>query len=193
MSQIIPLSALALATVAVLFSAPARGPSRALILQEQDGERLIHTSGPLKGLPFIIKVDSANGAAQDFFVFSETVAPGQTIPFHNHHNAEELLFLDEAGATVMVGDKRDVAGPRSIVFIPRDTWISATNTSNHDIHIVAVFSRQGFDRYMRAIGAKPGAPLTPVSPGDLPRLRALGHATYWDTAQGPYPPGVAHP
>jgi len=25
-----------------------------------------------------------------------------------------------------------------------------------------------------------------------PLLRA-GHATYWDTSEGPYPPGVAHP
>jgi quercetin dioxygenase-like cupin family protein len=187
------VSALALATIALLASARSTGPSRALILQEGDGERLIHTSGPLKGLPFIIKVDSVNGGAQDFFVFSETLAPGQTIPFHNHQNAEELLFLEEGGAAVVVGDKRDVAGPRSIVFIPRDTWISATNTSKQDIHLVAVFSRQGFDRYMRAIGAKPGAPLVSVSPADLPRLRALGHATYWDTSKGPYPPGIPKP
>lgn len=195
MSRFSPPTALALATVALLVGAQARTPgdSRALILQDRDGERLIHTSGPLKGLPFIIKVDSENGGAQDFFVFTETLAPGQTIPFHNHHNAEELLLLEEGGATVMVGDKWSVTGPRSMVFIPRDTWISATNKSKQDIHVVAVFSRQGFDRYMRAIGAKPGAPSSPVSPAELPRLRALGHATYWDTAQGPYPPGVAHP
>lgn len=186
MSRFIALSALLLAAL-------LSPRSRALILQENDGERLIHTSGPLKGLPFIIKVDSENGGAEDFFVFTETLGAGQTIPFHKHENAEELLLLEEGGATVMVGDKWAATGPRSIVFIPRDTWISATNTSKQDIHVVAIFSRQGFERYMRAIGATPGAPISAVSPSELPRLRALGHATYWDTAQGRYPPGVAHP
>ena len=195
MSRFIPLPALALAALLTLIGARVRAPvvSHALILQEDDGEQLIHTSGPLKGLPFIIKVDSANGGAEDFFVFTETLAAGQTIPFHKHHNAEELLLLEEGGATVMVGDKWAATGPRSMVFIPRDTWISATNKSKQAIHVVAVFSRPGFDRYMRAIGATPGAPTSAVNPDELPRLRALGHATYWDTAQGPYPPGVAHP
>jgi mannose-6-phosphate isomerase-like protein (cupin superfamily) len=167
--------------------------SHPLILQEADGEQLIHTSGPLSGLPFIIKVDSENGNAQDFFVFTETLAPGQTIPFHKHHNAEEILILEEGGATVMVGDKWAVTGPRSITFIPRDTWISATNKGKQAIHVISIFSRQGFERYLRSIGAKPGTPVSPVSPDELPRLRALGHATYWDTSKGPYPPGVAHP
>jgi mannose-6-phosphate isomerase-like protein (cupin superfamily) len=173
--------------------APTPPTSRPLILQEADGEQLIHTSGPLSGLPFIIKVDAANGNAQDFFVFTETLAPGQTIPFHKHHNAEEILIFEEGGATVVVGDKWAVTGPHSITFIPRDTWISATNKGKENIHTIAIFSRQGFDRYMRSIGAKPGTPISPVSPDELPRLRALGHATYWDTSKGPYPPGVAHP
>jgi mannose-6-phosphate isomerase-like protein (cupin superfamily) len=174
-------------------TAPTPTASHPLILQEAEGEQLIHTSGPLSGLPFIIKVDGANGNAQDFFVFTETLAPGQTIPFHKHHNAEEILILEEGGATVMVGDKWAVTGPRSITFIPRDTWISATNKGKESIHTIAIFSRLGFDRYLRSIGAKPGTPFSPVSPDELPRLRALGHATYWDTSKGPYPPGVAHP
>jgi oxalate decarboxylase/phosphoglucose isomerase-like protein (cupin superfamily) len=119
--------------------------------------------------------------------------PGKTIPFHKHDNAEEILILEEGGATVIVGDSHAVAGPRSIVFIPRDTWISATNASAQDIHLVAVFSRQGFERYLRAISVKQGQPVTPLSPDELPRLRTLGHSMYWDTTKGPYPPGVAHP
>jgi quercetin dioxygenase-like cupin family protein len=178
---------------AVPATSQGRAPAQPLILQEGDGDHLIHNSGPLRGLPFIIKLDGEVGNAQDFFVFTETLARGQTIPFHKHDNAEEILIFEEGGATVMVGDKRAMTGPRSIVFIPRDTWISATNTGGQDIHVVSVFSRQGFERYMRAIGAKQGEPLTAVSPDELPRLRALGHSMYWDTSKGPYPPGVKHP
>jgi quercetin dioxygenase-like cupin family protein len=199
---ILPL-ALALASVVVAVSLRAAQHSvdasegsaspRPLIQQEGDGEHLVHRAGSLGGVPFTIKLDSQNGNAQDFFVFTEALAEGQTIPFHKHDNAEEILIFEEGGATVTVGDTRAVAGPHAIVFIPRDTWISATNTSARDIHLVCVFSRQGFERYMRAISSKQGEPLAPLSPDELSRLRAMGHSTYWDTSKGPYPPGVSHP
>lgn len=165
----------------------------AAILQESDGEHLLHRSGPLKDVPFVIKVDALVGHSEDFFVFSEELAPGQTIPFHKHHNAEELLMFQESGAEVMVGDKRGPAGPNSIIFIPRNTWVSATNRSEKPLHSVAIFSRRGFDSYMRAIAAKPGEALPPQTQEELNRLRSAGHATYWDTSKGPYPPGVNHP
>ena len=164
-----------------------------MILQQEDGEALVHRSGPLKGVPFTIKLDGQFGNSEDFFVFAETLAPGQTIPFHMHSNAEELLMFQEAGAEVMVGDKRGPAGPQSIIFIPRNTWISATNKSEKPLYTTAVFSRHGFDTYLRAIAAKPGEPLQPQTQEELTRLRSLGHAMYWDTARGPYPPGVNHP
>jgi quercetin dioxygenase-like cupin family protein len=164
-----------------------------LILQETDGDQLVHRAGPLKGLPFTIKVDRQFGKSEVFFVFAEGLASKQTIPFHKHENAEEILLFQEAGASVIVGDKRGNAGSNSIVFIPRNTWISATNNSSSAIHLLAVFSRHGFESYMRSISAKPGEPLTPLNQDELTRLRALGHAVYWDTSKGAYPPGVAHP
>jgi hypothetical protein len=47
-----------------------------MILQENEGEQLIHRAGPLKGVPFIIKVDGAFGRSGDFFVFAETTCAG---------------------------------------------------------------------------------------------------------------------
>ena len=164
-----------------------------LILQDEDGDHLVHRAGPLGGVPFTIKIDGQFGDSEDFFVFAETLAPGQAIPFHKHHNAEEILLFEEAGAKVIVGNKSGNASSHSLVFIPRNTWISATNTSSAPIHLLAIFSRHGFEAYMRAISAKPGEPLKPLSQEELTRLRTLGHATYWDTSMGPYPPGVARP
>jgi mannose-6-phosphate isomerase-like protein (cupin superfamily) len=171
---------------------PAKFPVP-LILRDEDGDHLVHRAGPLGGLPFTIKIDKQFGNSEDFFVFAETLAPGQAIPFHKHHNAEEILLFEEAGARVIVGDKNENAGVHSLVFIPRDTWISATNTSNGPIHLLAIFSRPGFENYMRAISSRPGEPLKPLSQDELTRLRTLGHATYWDTSKRPYPPGVTHP
>ena len=164
-----------------------------LILQDEDGDHLVHRAGPLGGVPFTIKVDSQFGNSEDFFVFAEVLAPLQMIPFHKHHNAEEILLFEDSGASVIVGNRTGKAGAHSLVFIPRNTWISATNTGTSPIHLLAIFSRHGFEQYMRAISAKPGESLKPLSQDELTRLRSLGHATYWDTAKGPYPPEVAHP
>lgn len=81
-----------------------------LILQENEGDHLVHRAGPLGGVPFTIKVDGQFGNSEDFFVFAETLAPGQTIPFHMHDNAEEILVFEDPGATVIVDDKSGPAG-----------------------------------------------------------------------------------
>ena len=41
-----------------------------LILQENEGNHLVHRAGPLGGVPFIIKVDGQFGDSEDFFVFA---------------------------------------------------------------------------------------------------------------------------
>lgn len=162
-------------------------------MQDDDGDHLVHRAGPLGGVPFTIKVDTQFGNSEDFFAFSETLASGQVIPFHKHHNAEEILLFEEAGARVIVGNKSGNAEAHSLVFIPRNTWISATNTSSGPIRLLAIFSRHGFEQYMRAISTRPGEPLKPLNQDELTRLRTLGHATYWDSSKALYPPGVAHP
>jgi mannose-6-phosphate isomerase-like protein (cupin superfamily) len=174
-----------------------------LILQEADGERRLRRPSALNpgqpprkaGVPFTIKVDELNGNAQDFFVLTEIMTPGTVIQFHMHHNSEEILVLEEGGATVTVGDKRAVAGPHSIVFIPRETWISVAFTGTQPVHLYGLFSRQGFEQLLRAGSVPAGQPVTPISADERARLlgSGLGHAMYWDTSKGPYPPGVAHP
>ena len=168
-----------------------------LILEENDGEhRLRRPQGPAgsESVPeFIIKIDKLNGNAEDFYVGYEILKPGGMIPFHKHHNSEEVVILEEGGATVTVGNKRSVTGPHAIVFIPRETWVSVANTGNSPIHLYGLFSHQGFENFLRARSVRPGEPLTPLTPEELRRSIEEGHFTPWDTSKGPYPPGVAHP
>jgi quercetin dioxygenase-like cupin family protein len=142
---------------------------------------------------FIIKVDRQNGGAEDFYVGAEIMKPGAVIPFHKHHNAEEVVILEEGGATVTVGDQRAIAGPHSVVFIPRETWVSIANTGNGPIHLYALFSRQGFENFLRARSVRPGEPLTPLTREEVRRAEIAGHMTAWDASKGLYPPGVPHP
>lgn len=165
-----------------------------LILQESDGERRLRRPGGPTGsgsVPeFFIKVDKQNGGAEDFYVGYEILKPGAMIPFHKHHNSEEVVIFEEGGATVTVGDKRAVAGPHSIVFIPRETWVSIANTGTIPIHGYFAFSRQGFENFLRARSVLPGEPLTPLTPEEVHHAAEEGHVTPWDTSKGPHPPGV---
>ncbi len=173
---------------------------QSLILQANDGEHLLRrpkgqtaAAGPGTIPEFIMKIDKQNGGAEDFVMLTEDLKPGAVINFHKHHNAEEVLIFEEGGATVTVGDKRGLAGPSAVVFIPRDTWVSVTNTANHPIHLYALFSRPGFEGYLRARSVHPGEPLTPMTPEELHSAEEHGHCTFWDDSKGPYPPGVPHP
>lgn len=169
----------------------------ALILEENDGEhRLRRPQGAVgsESVPeFIIKIDKLNGNAEDFYVGYEVLKPGGMIPFHKHHNSEEVVILEEGGATVAVGDKRSVTGPHAVVFIPKETWVSVANTGKSPIHLYGLFSHQGFENFLRARSVRPGEPLTPLTPEELRRSIEEGHFTPWDTSKGPYPPGVPHP
>ena len=159
------------------------GAPQPLILQEDDGEHRVGRP-PETDFHFTIKVDGQNGNAQDSTVATTILAPGDSIPFHMHHNAEEVVILEEGGATVTVGNKRAVAGPRSVAFIPRDTWVSIVNSSTHPVHIFGMFTRQGFESYLRAISVREGETGTPINPAERERQRAMGHASYWTLQKG---------
>jgi len=109
--------------------------------------------------------------------------PGAIIPFHKHHNAEEVVILEEGGATVVVGDKRAIAGPRSIVFIPRDTWVSLANASKVPIHAYFLFSRPGFENFIRGRSVHPGEPLKPLTPEEIDGYIA---SNQWEGKAGGY-------
>ena len=183
---------------AIAASPQSSSAAQSLILQENDGERFMRrpggqsATGPALVSEFMIKIDKQNGHAEDFVVLTETLQPGAVIDFHKHHNAEEVLILEEAGATVTVGEKRSVTGPHAVVFIPRETWIGLTNTATHPIHLYALFSRPGIEEFLRARAVHPGEPVTPMTREEMRRAMEQGHAMDWDTSKGTLPPGVPH-
>jgi hypothetical protein len=114
------------------------------------------------------------------------MAPGKTISFHRHDNAEEILILEEGGC------HRDSGGQAGGDRAPCHRFHTAQymdfshNTGTQDIHLFAVFSHQGFEHYLRGISVKPGEPVNTLNPDELPGRRAHGHARYWDSSKGPF-------
>lgn len=164
--------------------APARGSSGSanasgvtpLILEQNEGER--RAWRPIEGAkgwdaqpgPFILKVDRQNGGSSHLVFVTEDVPPGAGIDRHRHPGADEILFFQNGRARVTLGDRtREVHGGATI-FVPANTWISATNIGTEPIHGVFVFSAPGFEEFMRAESAPEGQKITPLSKAEDARL-----------------------
>lgn len=130
-----------------------------LILEKDEGERRVWRS--IEGMDsklslFTLKVDPRNGGSSHLVFGTEDLSPGGKIDAHRHPGSDEILFLQNGRAKVMLGDAaREVHGGAT-VFIPAGTWISAVNTGEETIHMVYVFSAPGFDEFMRAESVREG-------------------------------------
>lgn len=162
-------------------SAASHTPANALraaplILEKNEGER--RAWRPIEGAkgwgaqpgPFVLKVDPQNGGSSHLVFVTEDVPPGGTIDRHRHPGADEILYFPNGRARVALGDTtRDVHGGATI-FVPANTWISATNIGTEPIHGVFVFSAPGFEEFMRAESAPEGQKITPLSNAEDARL-----------------------
>ncbi|HZR10340.1 MAG TPA: cupin domain-containing protein [Myxococcales bacterium] len=152
----------------------ARG--RPLILAEGEGEHRVHRPPPsaLSSLtaPFILKVDPRTAGSTDFFLMTEDIAPGQAIPAHRHPQAEEIIFVHAGtGLATLAGRQAEVEAG-AVIFMPRDTVFSMRNTGSGPLRIVAIFSRPGYEEYMRDISVPEGEPPRPLTVEELSEIRS---------------------
>jgi len=137
-----------------------------LILEKNEGERRIWR--PVEGLGpqpenFILKIDPQNGGSKHLVLGTEDLMPGGKIEMHKHPGSDEILFFQNGTAKVTVGSlSREVHGG-ACVFVPANTWISATNIGSEPIHLVFIFSAPGFEEFMRAESVPEGERNIPLS------------------------------
>jgi len=151
---------------------PSNQPTNAakptpLILEKNDGERRawrdILGLGPQPEMRFILKVDPQNGGSSHLVFGTEDMAPGGKIELHRHPESDEILFFQNGTAKVTLGESSREVHSGATVFIPANTWISATNVGNEVIHLVFIFSAPGFEEFMRAESVREGEKNIPLS------------------------------
>jgi quercetin dioxygenase-like cupin family protein len=137
-----------------------------LILEKNEGERRVvrgWPGHPEPGETFILKVDPKNGGSPNLVFFTADIAPGGAIDPHRHPGADEILFLQTGIARVHLGDSvRDVHAGATI-FIPANTWISASNIGTEAVSFVCVFSAPGFEQFMRETSVREGEKNVPLT------------------------------
>src|SRR5262245_47466832 len=178
--QIVTAAVLMAASVAAAAQShdvrPVENAPTPLVLQSTDGEHRMRRPPPaslstLAG-PFIIKVDERNGGAKDFVILTEDVPPGQSIPPHRHPYSEEVLFIHAGTGTAWLDGKQATIGPGSIIFMPPNTGVRLMNDGKQPISLVAIFSRPGFDKYLRDISVPAGETAKPLTAAELTAIRA---------------------
>jgi quercetin dioxygenase-like cupin family protein len=155
-------------------AAPAR--SEALILQESDGERRVHRPPPgaLSNLTalFTLKVDRRNGGAPEFVMMTEDIPPGQAISPHRHPLSDEIIFIHGGtGLASLAGRQANVAAGATI-YMPRNAVVGLRNTGTEPLSIVAIFSRPGYEEYLREISVPDGETPKPLTIEELSTIRS---------------------
>jgi quercetin dioxygenase-like cupin family protein len=147
-----------------------------LILEKNEGERRVWR--PIEGAkgwdaqpgPFILKVDRQNGGSSHLVFITEDVPPGASIDRHRHPGADEILFFENGSARVTLGARTSEVHGGATIFVPANTWISATNIGTEPIHGVFVFSAPGFEEFMRAESIPEGQKITPLTKAEDAQL-----------------------
>ena len=141
--------------------------STGLILQKNEGERMVRRWG----LPMTIKIDSLNGGSKQLLIGTEDLPPGKGIPVHKHSHCDEVVILLQGSGTAMLGDKQQQVTPGAILFIPENEWVGMENTGKDTARVVFIFSKLGFEKYLRATSVPEGQEVKPFSPKELAEVR----------------------
>lgn len=151
----------------VVLSVSAALAQTARVIAPGEGEtRLIFSAGETLAAsrPLLIKVDPVTVGATQFVVGTELLKTGQKIPQHRHANQEEILFVHQGTATVILGDMTAAAGPGSIVFIPRNAWIGVENHGTEPVLIMFAFPMIGMEGFFRRVAPNIGETPVPLNP-----------------------------
>jgi quercetin dioxygenase-like cupin family protein len=140
-----------------------------LVLTASEGERRVRRL--LGGAPLIIKIDRLNGAAPEFVMGYEEIPPGQAIPPHQHLIADEIIFVHRGSGIARVGEREAIVETGATIYIPKDVRITLRNTGAEPLSIVFVFSKPGFEDYLRDTSVPEGQPVLPLSDAELASIR----------------------
>jgi quercetin dioxygenase-like cupin family protein len=154
----------------------AAAHSAALILDVSEGERRLHRPPPgaLSTLtaPFILKVDRRNGGAPEFVMLTEDIPPGQAISPHRHPQADEIIFIHGGTGLASLAGRQATVTTGATIYMPRNTVAGLRNTGSEPLKIVAMFSKPGFEEYLRDISVPEGETPTPLTVDELSSIRA---------------------
>ncbi len=150
-----------------------------LVLAVDEGERRVRRFG-VSAPNFTLKVDRRNGGSGDLVMGYEDLPPGAVIPPHRHLVADEIIFVHRGSGVVQLDDRRTEFGTGATIYIPRNVRVTIRNTGAEPLSIAFIFSKPGFEEYLREMSSPEGQPIVPLSEAELAAIRERhrGHTVY---------------
>ena len=152
----------------------AQSPSASII--PPDGGDSIYMAGARH--PTLIMVDSSTTGSRELFAFQLALAPGDSLPLHQHHRDDELFFIHAGEVETRIADRKSVAVAGSTLFVPAGTPVGMVNKGPQLAKAWIVFASPHMAQYIRSLGSAPGEPPRKLSPAELENIRQRHHITF---------------
>ncbi|MEO7156535.1 MAG: cupin domain-containing protein [Vicinamibacterales bacterium] len=127
------------------------GARQGYVLGPTEGEHLIRNAGSL-----FIKVDPSRGS-NNIALGTQQLPIRTGIKVHQHHEADEVLFVLEGSGYSILGDSRMPIEKGSSIFVPKGAWHGVENPDS-ELLLLWVVAPPGLEAFFREVGSAPGAP-----------------------------------
>ena len=121
------------------------------VLGPNEGEHLIRNAGSL-----FIKVGPAQGS-DSMALGTQQLPVGAGIRVHQHHEADEVLFVLEGSGFGILGETRTPVEKGSAIYIPKGAWHGVENPDS-ELLLLWVVAPPGLEAFFREVSSTPGAP-----------------------------------
>jgi len=121
------------------------------VLGPNEGEHLIRNAGSL-----FIKVGPAQGS-DSMALGTQQLPVGAGIRVHQHHEADEVLFVLEGFGFGILGETRTPVEKGSAIYIPKGAWHGVENPDS-ELLLLWVVAPPGLEAFFREVSSTPGAP-----------------------------------
>jgi len=138
-----------------------RSDAIAYVVGWNQGESLIDGRGRTNS----INVSPATGS-MNVGLTTQDMPPGSGIALHQHSTTEEILFVHEGTATIIVGDERISVKAGDTVFVPPGVSHGLENPGSQ-VRLVGVVSPPGLEGFFREISWRPGEEPKLLSPDQI--------------------------
>ena len=125
--------------------------SQGYVLGPSEGEHLIRNAGSI-----LIKVDPSRGS-KNMALGTQQLPIHSGIRVHQHHEADEVLFVLEGRGFGILGNTRVPVIKGSAIYIPSGAWHGIENPDS-ELLLLWVAAPPGLEAFFREVGSAPGAP-----------------------------------
>jgi len=139
------------------------------VLGPNEGEHLVRNAGSI-----FIKVGPARGS-DSLALGTQQVPVGVGIRVHQHHEADEVLFVLEGSGFGILGNTRTPVEKGSAIYVPKGAWHGVENPDS-ELLLLWVVAPPGLEAFFREVSSAPGAPprqLTPQQLNDIARKHGV--------------------